>query len=248
MKRPILTRRRVLVTLFLFLGLVVAYVGLLIFPDLFFAYKLRHGRLVIRSDEPIPTSAATVLQDAESRLAGSPLYQPSAERRIYICNHGWRFLLFANIRHRVGGLTYPPLTNNIFLRASRFDVNRLIGPSGNEVPGERTLSYFIAHELAHTLIADRLGAVRYWTLPVWKNEGYSDYLAKGSGFDYEAAVRALRRRDAEMDPHRSGLYLRYHLVVACLLDKKGISVQELFERDFDAIGVERELLDGHRKP
>jgi hypothetical protein len=150
MKRPVVTKRRVLVTLLLFPGVVVAYLALLIFPEAFFAYKFRQGHLVIRSDEPIPATAAAVLHDAESRLAGSPLNQPSAERRIYICNHGWRFLLFASFRYQAGGLTYALLTNNIFLRGSRFDANRLIGPAGNEVPGERTLSYLVAHELAHT--------------------------------------------------------------------------------------------------
>jgi len=44
-----------------------------------------------------------------------------------------------------------------------------------------------------------------------------------------------------MDPHRSGLYLRYHVLVAYLLIEKGISVPELFEDDFDAAELEREL-------
>lgn len=213
----------------------------MIFPDAFFRYKLRRGRLVIRSDRPIPASARAVLDDAESRLALSPLNQPAAERRIYVCNSGWRFLLFANYRYHVGGLTYTPLSNNIFLRGCRFDANRLIGPSGNEVPGERTLSYFIAHEVAHTLIADHLGAIAYWRLPDWKNEGYSDVLAKGSEFRYDEAVAQLRRGDPRIDPKRSGLYLRYHVLVAYLLLEKGISVPELFEKDFDATSLEREL-------
>ena len=73
-------------------------------------------------------------------------------------------------------------------------------PSGNEVPGERTLSYFIAHEVTHTLIADRLGAIAYWRLPVWKDEGYADYVGNGPAFDYAEAVRRLRDGDPQMDP------------------------------------------------
>jgi len=89
MKRPVFTRRRALLTLLLFLSVVAAYLALLIFPDAFFAYTFRQGRLVIRSDEPIPASAAAVLDDAESRIAGSPLYQPSAERRFSLAVGPW---------------------------------------------------------------------------------------------------------------------------------------------------------------
>ena len=50
------------------------------------------------------------------------------------------------------------------------------------MPGARNLSYFIAHEITHTLIADRLGPIGYGRLVAWKNEGYSDYVAKGPRF------------------------------------------------------------------
>jgi hypothetical protein len=52
-------------------------------------------------------------------------------------------------------------------------------PSGNEVPGERTLGYFIAHEVTHTLIADRLGVIAYWRLPVWKEKVTPTTSARG---------------------------------------------------------------------
>jgi len=44
-----------------------------------------------------------------------------------------------------------------------------------------------------------------------------------------------------MDPISSGLYLRYHLLVAYLLHDKRISVAELLEREFDVTNLEREL-------
>src|SRR5207248_2293708 len=83
-----------------------------------------------------------------------------------------------------------------------------------------TLSYFITHEIMHVLVAGELGAGRYSRLPAWKDEGYADRIAKGTDFGYERAVRQLRRGDREMDPIRSGLYLRYHLLVAYLLDRE----------------------------
>jgi hypothetical protein len=241
MPRPFVRRRRVLVTVLLLIGAGAAYAALLLWPAPFFAYRIRKGAIVLCSDEPIPASAARVLEEALDRIALSPLYRETAKRRIYVCNRPWRWMLFANVKSHVGGLTYVPLSSNIFLRAAHFDANRLVGPSGAEVPGERTVSYFIAHELAHTMIAERLGAVRYWRLPVWKDEGYSDYLAKGRDFSFKDAARRLERGDAELDPARSGLYLRYHLCVNFLLRKKAKSVAELLERDFDPKELEAEI-------
>jgi predicted RecB family nuclease len=226
------------------LGVFVLDLVLLCYPGMFFRHTFSRGAITLYSDEPIPASAERVLEDADKRLKRSPLFRERAAKkiRIYICNREWRFVLFANIRYKVGGLAYPPLTNNIFLRRAHIDANRLIGPSGNEVPGERTLRYFLAHEAVHTLIFEELGLSGYWRLPVWKDDGYADYIAKRNDFDYDHAVVQLRRGDRELDPLRSGLYLRYHLLVAYLLDRKGISVEEMLRQEFDPARLEEDIL------
>jgi hypothetical protein len=227
------------------LGLFVLYLVLLCHPGLFFRHAFTHDGITLYSDEPIPASARQVIEDTEKRLVRSPFFRdrPPGDIRIYLCNRKWRFILFANHRYRVGGLTYPPLTNNIFLRGAHIEANRLIGPSGNEVPGERTLGYYCAHEATHTLVSDELGVARFWRLPTWKNDGYADYVGKGTDFDYERAVDQLRSGAREMNPKSSGLYLHYHLLVAYLLDKKGISVREMLDQAFDPAELEREILE-----
>jgi hypothetical protein len=221
------------------------YLVLLCHPGVFFPFEFTRGEISLHSDEPIPPEpAGRILDEVERRLTRSPLGTPSRNNdlRIYICNRRWRFVLFANTRYNVGGLTYPPLSDNIFLRTARFHANRLIGHSGRETPGTRTLGYFIAHEVMHVLISRELGPVKYWHLPAWKNEGYADFVAKGGDFDYERARDQLRKGDRELDPQRSGLYLRYHLLVAYLLDHKGVSVNDLLNRDFDRKQLESEIV------
>jgi hypothetical protein len=242
-------RKRIIrAILFAILGLVVLfvlYLALLCHPGLFFRYTFTRGGITLFSDEPIPPdSAGRVLEEVERRLAQSPLATPQRlqDLRIYICNRRWRFALFANYRHRVGGLTYTPLTDNVFLRAVRFDANRLIGPSGRETPGERTLVYFMAHELTHVLVGRELGLVKYSQLPRWKNDGYADLIGKGGDFDYERVREQFRRKDRELDPDRSGPYLRYHLLVAYLLGHRGVSVHDLLNREFDPASIEEEIL------
>jgi hypothetical protein len=50
-----------------------------------------------------------------------------------------------------------------------------------EVPNERTLSKFIAHEIARTLIPDEWGAARYCRHPTWKDVGHSDHVGERGG-------------------------------------------------------------------
>jgi hypothetical protein len=234
--------------LFATLGLIIVgafYLVLLCHPDLFFHYEFTHGGITLYSDEPIPAEpAARILAEVERRLARSPLASPPRVKdlHIYICNRRWRFVLFANLRHQAGGLAYSPLTDNIFLRPVRFDANRLIGPSGQDVAGERTLAYFMAHEIMHVLVARELGAIGFLSLATWKNEGYADLIAKGGEFDFERAREQLRRGDRDLDPKRSGLYLRYHLLVAYLLERRGMGVRDVLRAGFDPVRLEEEIL------
>jgi hypothetical protein len=226
-------------------AITAAYLVLLRHPSLFFGYSFKHSGITLYSDEPIPSEpAGRILDEVERRLERSPLGAPSRlnDLQIHICNRRWRFVLFANTRYKVGGLAYPPVSDNIFLREVHFPANRLVGYSGNEVIGARTLTYYIAHEIMHTLVARELGIVKHWRLPPWKSEGYADLIAKGGDFDYEREREKLRRGDRELDPLGSGLYLRYHLLVAYLLDQKRLGVDDLLNREFDPAQLEAEIL------
>jgi hypothetical protein len=226
-------------------GVIGLYLVLLCYPDLFFSHSFTHGGITLYSDEPIPPEpAGRIITEVEHRLAKSPLGAPDRTKdlRVYICNRRWRFVLFANYQYRAAGLAYGPLRNNIFLRQVRFHSNRLVGYSGREAQGARTLTYYIAHEIVHVLVVRDLGVIKQWRLPAWKNEGYADLVAKGGDFDYERVREKLRRGDRQLDPKRSGLYLRYHLLVAYLLDHKRISVDELLNREFDPAQLESEIL------
>ena len=243
-------RKRAVGALLALFALAGLYLALLRHPGLFFGHSFTRGNITLHSDRPIPQKAAVVvLDDAAARLARSPLHSPRSQRpiAIYLCNDRWRFELFANIGYQVGGLTYTWLTDNVFLRPSRIETNRLIAPNGDDVPGERTLSYYVAHEIMHVYIARDIGSIRFLRLPVWVNEGYCDYVAKGTSFSYDKAVAALKRDDPEMHYEHSGLYSRYHLRVAHLLDRREISVARLLSAQFDPSEIDREILEEARR-
>jgi hypothetical protein len=210
------------------------YVMCLCHPEPFFGNPVEYENLRLYSDRPIPKAALPILKEVQRRLLKSDIYDPQREYRVFICNSPTRFKFFANYKYRVGGLNYELFNRNSFLRGADILHDRLIGPSGNEVPGERTLTYFIAHEVVHGVTEARAGFFAYsLRLPKWIKDGYADYIAKDA-FDFKENLAKYKSASREMDPRRSGLYLQYHLFVAYLLDVRKISTEKLLRDEHDA--------------
>jgi hypothetical protein len=161
--------------------------------------------------------------------ASSPLYARHPDASVYIFNSRWRELLFFNQHYGVGGVSPYPFTTNVFLREAAVDQNRLISRRGFPVGGARTLDYYIAHELTHELTGRLVGPLVFFRMPQWVREGYADYVGKGTNFDYTEARQAFLADVPEMDFRRSGLYWRFHLLVAHLLDHQHWTVERLLE-------------------
>ncbi len=221
----------------------VAIVALLLVllnvPQPFFHASVSAKNLTMYSDKSFaPEAGQQVLQLVEAKLTKSPLYSAEQKHLVFICNARWRQRLFFTYVYGVGGVNYYPFTTNVFLRDSIIEENCLIGPGGNRVPGERTLDYFIAHEITHTLTGQAVGGLNYHRLPQWKREGYADYVGKGAAFNYDEAKRAFLADDPKMDWAKSGLYWRFHLSVAHLLEKQHWSVQRVLEDPIEQSAVE----------
>ncbi len=222
---------------------IAAFIALILFllcvPDPFFHTSVSAKNLTLYSDQSFaPASGQQVLELVEAKLAKSLLYSAEQKHLIFICNARWRQRLFFTYQYGVGGVNYYPITTNVFLRDAIIEENCLIGSSGNRVPGERTLDYFIAHEIAHSLTGQAVGGVAYHQLPQWKREGYADYVGKGAAFNYDEARRAFLADDPKMDHAKSGLYWRFNLLVAHLLEKKQWSVQRVLADPIEQQAVE----------
>ncbi len=220
-------------------GVFATIILLLSVPHPFFRGSVSAKNLTLYSDQPFsPESGQHVLALVEAKLAKSPLYSAEQKHEVFICNARWRQRLFFTYVYGVGGVNYYPLTTNVFLRDSIIEENCLIGPKGNRVPGERTLDYFITHEITHTLTGQAVGPIDYHRLPQWKREGYADYVGKGAAFNYDDARQAFLANDPKMDWAKSGLYWRFHLLVAHLLDKQHWDVNRLLAEPIEQSVVE----------
>jgi hypothetical protein len=216
-----------------------AYFLLLVYPQPLFAYEIRHAGIVVHATRPIPDTMRRTMERARARLERTALFDPTYVPHVFICEPRWLFALFARTKYRVGGIAEVYVGQHVFLRESDMDNDRLIGASGRPVPSDRPLSYFMAHEIMHLTHARRLGRLGYLRLPKWVDDGHADYVARD--IDLAQAVRGLKSGAPELDPARSGLYVRYHLMVAYLVEKRGMDPSTLLKRPADRDSLEREL-------
>ncbi len=226
-----------------FIASIIAFIAVIIFllcvPQTFFQTPVNAKNLSLYSDQTFtPAAGQHVLELAEAKLATSPLYSSLQNHQIFICNARWRQRFFFTHAYGVGGVNYYPITTNIFLRDSIIEENCLIGPNGSRVAADRSLDYFIAHEITHTLTGQAIGGIAYHRLPQWKREGYADYVGKGAAFNYDEVKQLFFANDPKMDYASSGLYLRFNLLVAHLLDKQHWSVQRLLTEPIEQSVVE----------
>jgi len=153
------------------------------FPEPFFPFSLQEGAIRIYSDRPLPRETVRLLRAAEDRLGDAGLLPRRDVDKVFLCNSPGRFLIFAGPGRAlagIGGVAYAFFPEpNVFLRAARIERNRLLSPSGREVPGERTLTFYVAHELAHVRLAGRLGLFRILGLPARAREAYCDAVGLG---------------------------------------------------------------------
>jgi hypothetical protein len=213
------------------------------FPEPLFAYHLQQGRLELWSDRPFQEEAGRrVLADVERRLSVSDLNRPAARFRIFSANEPWRSRLLFLWNSGARGVFYAPVTDKVFLRSSNIEADTVFGPSGQPAAPPRTLAYFAAHEIGHSLTAQQVGLWRYLRLPVWVREGVADYIGLAGDIDVPALAQKLRAGSAELDPALSGRYSRYHLLVAFLVKEKGLSLKDILYAKPDQAAIEQELL------
>ncbi len=208
---------------------VLAYLGMVAFPPLMFSNHVNYQNYEVWSDRTIPPQINQVLDDATRRLHTSDLYEPNHKINIFFCNDSWRLLIHA-LDDQSAANTDAWLTRNIYVRASDIAANRFYAPDSKPIPDaiHRPLSYVIAHEGTHViefLQFDRPLKLKY---PHWLIEGYADYVAKAGDFDFDENRELLKIDSPLLDLQRSGLYRRFHLEVAYLIDKKGLTAKQIF--------------------
>lgn len=224
--------------------LALLYAGLLIFPQVIFAYSVTAEGITLYSRTPLTAEASECLKRAAALVQKSELVVPGRRKRVFVCNSPWLFQLF---KPTAGGFAYSvPLTDHIFIADADFttDVARWPAPKYNT----RSLSSVMAHEITHGLIRHRLELRRGILLPDWLDGGYADYVASESSIPEAEGLR--RFKSGERHPSNSYRYFEYRQMVRHLIDVQHLTFNEVVARaaDFDAVAVEARQATQNAKP
>jgi hypothetical protein len=224
-------------------ALVGGFLALVIHPQPLFAYSLRRGSLVLHARAPFPAQAVPLADDVLRRVSRSPLYDQERTHHVFLCDTPALYGLFALWGYRSGGITHTQFTGNAFIRPFDIERNVVFGRSGQVKQAERSLAYFIAHEVTHAMSAAHFGRRLFGRLAAFQTEGYADYVAFARDVDLARGRAALLADAPEMSPSRSGLYARYELLVTFLLRHRGLDVEQLLAHPMNQRSVERELIE-----
>ena len=215
------------IAVFFCVALAGTAVAALIHPQPLFPYHAEYGRLSLYSDRPFDAGRANqFLADVERRLARSSLNDDNAHR-IFTVSSEWRRRVLFLWNAGAAGVNYYPLTRNVFMARVNIDGDRVMTSTGEQKPPPRTLGYYAAHEIAHTLIKEQLTPLQQLKLPRWINEGLADDIGFSEEADIEGLVQRLQAGDPDLDPARSGYYDRYRLLVSYVMKRKGWVPAEL---------------------
>lgn len=223
------------------LSVAAAYLLLLIFPQVLFAHEVSYKNFTVYSREPLDVNVHALLDKVEQQLSTSPLNTPNIKPKIFLTNsHGLYSALSLNIGGNSFGKGFPLLpTTNVFINKTdvAHDLVFRKAPTNNQ----RSLSGVMSHEVTHLLIRNRFGYIRNVTMPAWKKEGYSEYIAGGSTLDYETGVRLWKANPQNDTGYQ---YFKYYMLVRYLLETEKLTVDELFNREIDRATIEAKVLSG----
>lgn len=225
------TARRImtatLFAVFFCVALAGTAVAALVHPQPLFPYVAKHGRLSLYADQPFDIGRANqVLADVERRLSRSSLNDDN-DHRIFIIHWEWRRRLLFLWNAGAAGINYYPLTRNVFIARADVDGDRVMTSTGEPKPPPRTLGYYAAHEIAHTLINEQLSPSQQLKLPRWINEGLADDIGFADDADIEGLMQRLQGGDPNLDPARSGYYDRYRLLINQVMKRNGWTAARL---------------------
>jgi hypothetical protein len=215
----------------LLLGTGGLYLLLLVYPNFLFSHHLEYKNFKVYSDRAIPISLQPLLDTSYENLKQSELFEESDIFYLYFCYETWRFTFFTRNK-MAGGVVNFLVSPNIFIRESDIENNEIIPPNGWMLSRhDRPLTYFISHEATHSL-ERKISPFLPVKVEPYILEGYGDYIAKKTTFDFEHYRNLYLKNDLVMDP-KNGLYNKYHLYIAYLMEVKKMSFLEIIQTQPD---------------
>jgi len=214
------------------ISIFAAYLLTICFPQYLFAHEVGYQHFKVYSRDAFDPHVYKVLDDAEGRLSRSTIYDREVSRRVFLTNSHGMYAFLSNKAFRSFANSVPFINNIVINKA---DVGRDLVFLNRPQHNQRSLSGVIAHEVTHLFIRKKLGTWRASWLPTWKNEGYCEYIARDTTITFEEGVRLWKENPNDDTQYR---YFKYQMMVKYLLETEKLSIEDVFNRDFDSKELE----------
>ena len=220
-------------------GIGCSYLIITFFPTFLFANKLEYKNFSVyyHSNDININELKLVLDKSEKLLKGTELFKIGITQDIFICSSYNEFTFFAPISRKAYGINNP-ISQNIFLTKSSISGNYILR-NGDE-NNKYSLSGVIAHETVHSLLRNELGLLKYKLLPLWKNEGYCDFIANESSFDEKKGLTDICNDEVNSES-ASFKYFKFRKITQYLFEDRKVSLNKYLDEDFDLENINNNL-------
>ncbi|MEL6805068.1 MAG: hypothetical protein AAFO91_14935 [Bacteroidota bacterium] len=229
--------------------LIVLFVsGISIFllnPQWHYQHRTERGNFVLLHDQALPKGLDSLLQNAHQIVQRSPHYLPEYE--ITIClDDGPSFPRWVEKMKKGRAVSYA----HIVVMQQAFDYERGVSDFDGHL---WDLTELYAHEITHCYMYELAGFSTLW-LPMWKIEGYAEYVSRAVTAPLGFAERYELLREARKLPPQDfrwietsngqgspESYFEAMVYVQFLIEKKGWTYPEILESEINKAQVEQEI-------
>jgi hypothetical protein len=170
------------------LALFSAYLVLLIYPGVLFANSAEYDNLTIYSDDAL-NAVQPILESIDRALQTSEINDTTIQHEIFLGYNNSAFKAIQRLRDAIStraigrgcgvtcNISLPPyVSHSMTFYMPVIETDSLVHPDGSSRVNQ-SLSRTLTHEVVHTLMMAELGLQRIARTPMWKQEGYGDYVA-----------------------------------------------------------------------
>lgn len=189
------------------LALFSVYLALLIYPGVLFAHSETYGNLTIHSDDDL-TGIDRILREIDQALMTSEINDPDVEHDIFLGNGNRIFRWTQKYSSSPSyNISLPPYISQVvtFYRPI-IESESLVHPVRGAALVNQSLVRTLAHEVVHTLIRAELGLRGVIRTPLWKQEGYADYVAASASILADSDYRLRDSVDRILSQELSWLF------------------------------------------
>lgn len=201
------------------------YLAIVTYPNLFFEHSFKYKNYTIYATTPIDSNIEAVINETETKLLASEIYDKKMHHDIYICNDEKLYTFFALFARKAFACNMP-FSNNIFVANGTISKNEAYKYDSADVY-TRPLSHLFAHEITHSFIEKEIGFLSSKILASWKNEGYCEFIGYGKDIGIKEDLDFLKKNaNSSM---RSDYYKKSHIAVNYLKTVQKITFKNLVD-------------------